>query len=153
MTTSMASTCTAMPTAAMSIGPPESIAMSSWEWLDACRPRMTGATISPAPCAVDIRNDHIPSSRSLTRIEVQRKCARGLMKRKMPKATSATAAPIRSSCGSVVVLRPRTSAATRAIDASWPIAIGTSERSTARRLRSCIPRETANSQPMAGLTP
>jgi hypothetical protein len=33
------------------------------------------------------------------------------------------------------------------------MAIGTSERSTARRLRSCIPRETAKSQPMAGLTP
>jgi hypothetical protein len=47
----------------------------------------------PAPFAVDIRNDHTPSSRSLTRIEVQRKCACGLTKRKIPKATSAAAAP------------------------------------------------------------
>ena len=114
---------------------------------------MTGATMSPAPCAVDIRNDHIPSSRSETRIDVQRKCARGLTKRKIPKATSAAAAPIRSAFGSVVVLSPRTSRATSAIEASWPMAIGTSERSTARRLRSCIPRETAKSQPMAGLMP
>jgi predicted metallo-beta-lactamase superfamily hydrolase len=55
--------------------------------------------------------------------------------------------------GSVVVLSPRTSRATSAIEASWPMAIGTRERSTARRLRSCIPRDTANSQPMAGLMP
>ena len=41
--------------------------------------------MSPAPWAVDMRNDHIPSSRSETRIEVQRKCARGLTKRKIPK--------------------------------------------------------------------
>ena len=59
----------------------------------------------------------------------------------------------RSACGSVVVLSPRTSRATSAIEASCPMAIGTSERSTARRLRSCIPRETAKSQPMAGLMP
>ena len=30
-----------------------------------------GATMSPAPCAVDMRNDHIPSSRSDTRIGLQ----------------------------------------------------------------------------------
>ena len=46
-----------------------------------------------------------------------------------------------------------TSRATRAIDISWPIAIGSSERQTARLLRSVIPRETANSQPIAGLRP
>jgi hypothetical protein len=142
-----------MPTAAMSIGPPESIAMSSWPPCEARSPRMTGAIISPAPCAVDIRNDQTPSSRSLTRIVVQRKCARGLMNRKIPKAMSTVAAPMRNSFGSVVVLSVRTSSATSAIDASWPIAIGTRERSTARRLRSCMPRDTAKSQPMAGLMP
>jgi hypothetical protein len=114
---------------------------------------MTGATISPAPCAVDMRNDHSVSSRSLTRIDVQRKCARGLRKRKIPKASSAPAATIRSTAESATTESPTTSAATSAIDSSWPMAIGASERRTARRLRSCMPRETANSHPMAGLSP
>ena len=39
-------------------------------------PSSTGATISPAPCALDIRNDHGASSRRLTRA-FQRGCARG----------------------------------------------------------------------------
>jgi hypothetical protein len=107
----------------------------------------------PAPFAVDIRNDHTPSSRSLTRIEVQRKCACGLTKRKMPNVNSVPAATSRSVLESATTDRPTTSAATRAIDISWPMAMGTRERSTARRLRSCMPRDTANSQPMAGLTP
>ncbi len=113
----------------------------------------TGATISPAPWAVDIRNDHSASSRSLTRIDVQRKWARGRAKRKSPKAISATAAPSRIVLESATTDRPTTSRATSAIDSSWPMAIGSSERSTARRLRSCMPRDTANSQPMAGLSP
>ena len=53
----------------------------------------------------------------------------------------------------MTALAPSTSAATSAIDSSWPMAIGTSERSTARRLRCCMPCETANSQPIAGLRP
>ena len=116
-------------------------------------PISTGATISPAPCAVDIRNDHQPSSRRLTRSFVQRKCARGRTKRKIPNAISAMPAPTCSMCVSASSPRPTTRIATSTIDASWPIAIGTSERSTARRERSCIPSATANSQPIAGLSP
>ena len=116
-------------------------------------PISTGATISPAPCAVDIRNDHAVSSLRSTRPLTQRKCARGLAKRKIPKAISATAAPRCSTVESVNTPRPITSAATSAIDSSWPTAIGSSARVTDRRSRSCIPSETANSQPMAGLSP
>ena len=37
--------------------------------------------------------------------------------------------------------------------APWPMAIGGNDRHTPWLLRSCIPRATANSQPMAGLMP
>src|SRR5215212_5098307 len=46
-----------------------------------------------------------------------------------------------------------TIAATIATEARWPTAIGGSERSTTRALRSCMPRATAKSQPMAGFSP
>ena len=113
----------------------------------------TGATISPAPWAVDIRNDHSDSSLRVTRPLTQRKCAWGLAKRKIPNAISATAAPRCSTDVSVSSPRPITSAATMAIEASWPTAIGSSARVTDLRSRSCIPSETANSQPIAGLRP
>ena len=54
---------------------------------------------------------------------------------------------------SVTTPRPITSSATSAIDSSCPMAIGTSARVTDERSRSCMPSETANSQPMAGLRP
>ena len=116
-------------------------------------PISTGATISPAPWAVDIRNDHHVSSRRLTVIRTQRKCARGLMKRKSPNAISAMPAPRCNADGSVITPRPSTTTATRTIDASWPMAIAGSARTTARRSRSCIPSATANNQPMAGFSP
>ena len=100
-----------------------------------------------------MRNDHSVSSRRLTRIVVQRGCARGLANRKMPKASSTAAAPIRSVDGSTTAAAPSASATTSAIDSSWPSAIGRSARSTALRLRCCMPWETANSQPIAGLRP
>ena len=117
-------------------------------------PISTGATISPAPWAVDIRNDQPASSRrpTLPRI-TQRKCARGLMKRNSPNAISATPAPRCSADGSVISPSPSTSTAITRIDASCPIAIAGSALDTARRSRSCIPSATANSQPIAGFSP
>ena len=92
----------------------------------------------------------MPSSRSVTRIDVQRKCARGLTKRKIPKRDQRRggADPQRRRVGRRAQPERR-AAATSAIDASWPIAIGTSERSTARRLRSCMP-ERDREQPAHG---
>jgi hypothetical protein len=116
-------------------------------------PSSTGATISPAPWAVDIRNDHHASSPRDTRALTQRKCARGFTKRKMPKTTSAIPAPMRSALVSARSPRPSTREAATSTDASCPIAIGGSARTTARRSRSCIPSATANSHPIAGFSP
>ena len=84
---------------------------------------------------------------------VQRGWARGLTKRKMPNTTSAIPAPMCSTEVSVITPRPSTSPATTASESSWPMAIGGSARSTARRSRSCIPSATAKSHPMAGFSP
>src|SRR5207244_7437595 len=53
------------------------------------------------------------------------------------------------------MMRPSASTAanTVATAAAWPSAIGTSDRSTIFRLWRLRPSATANSQPMAGLTP
>ena len=159
MTASIAPTWSVMPSRLPGIESPFSwTAAIAWSpeaaaSVAAPAPISTGATISPAPWAVDIRNDHHVSSRRLTVPLTQRKCARGLMKRNSPNAISATPAPRCSADGSVMTPSPSTSSATSRIDASWPIAIAGSARSTAPRSRSCIPSATANSQPMAGLSP
>ena len=116
-------------------------------------PSSTGATISPAPCALDIRNDHSVSSPRVTRIVVQRGCARGRAKRKIPKAISTAAAPTWRTAGSVTAPSTRTSTAMTTTAASWPAAIGRNDRTTARRSPVCKPCETANSHPIAGLRP
>jgi hypothetical protein len=46
-----------------------------------------------------------------------------------------------------------TTAATIATEARCPAAIGGSDRSSTVRLRSCMPRATAKSQPIAGFSP
>ena len=46
-----------------------------------------------------------------------------------------------------------TDAATSQMDSAWPSAKGGSASSTALRLRLCRPSATANSQPIAGLSP
>ena len=59
----------------------------------------------------------------------------------------------RSTDGSASSPSPSTAATTSTSDSSWPRAIGGSARSTAFRSLSCIPSATANSQPIAGLSP
>ena len=159
MTASIAATCSVMPSALPGIDSPLSCtAASAWSEdaeasVAAPAPISTGATIRPAPWAVDIRNDHHASSRRFTVIRTQRKWARGLTKRNSPNAISATPAPRCSADGSVITPSPSTTAATSTIDASCPMAIAGSARTTALRSRSCIPSATANNQPMAGFSP
>ena len=71
----------------------------------------------------------------------------------MPNASRAAAAATCSVCADTTAAAPSTTTATRTIDSSCPIAIGTSARSAARRSRCCMPWETANSQPIAGFSP
>jgi hypothetical protein len=84
---------------------------------------------------------------------VQRGWARGFAKRKIPKPTSTAAAVTLRARGSATIPAPTTSRATAARASSCPTAIGGRARSTEPRSRSCIPSPTANSQPIAGLSP
>jgi len=53
----------------------------------------------------------------------------------------------------ITLTKPDNMTATTTTDASWPMAIGANERTTSRRAPCWRPCETANSQPIAGLSP
>ena len=117
-------------------------------------PSSTGATISPAPWALDIRNDHHVSSRA---VDAHRRPAR--VRARLDEAEDAERD--QREPGAEVQRRgvgdhPEAEHERRD-DARSP-ARGRARSAAARaarraRSRSCMPSATANSQPIAGLSP
>ena len=112
-----------------------------------------GNSISPAPCADAIRNDHAISDRNPTRIVTQRGCDNGRSSLNTPNPITTAAHAYFSHASGSITFAINTSATTAATDAVCPSAIGANARYTAARRRSCSPSATANSHPIDGLTP
>src|SRR5690606_15186884 len=115
-------------------------------------PASTGTSISPAPCAEDIRNDHPASCGSDSRMPRQRKCRRDSSSHSPAPTTAPPQATVnqREATSAPVAVKASANSAT---EAACPPAIAGIDRSSAARLRSCSPRETATSHPMPGLRP
>src|SRR6266498_2458568 len=114
--------------------------------------RRAGTTISPAPCADAMRNDHPVRPPKPTCIPNHR-CLIFLARSRTPKVISSPAQTQRTMRTSRKNPAPPASRATPAIERKCPRAMGGRAWKTARRSPVCSPRPTAKSHPIAGLTP
>lgn len=109
-----------------------------------------GTSIRPAPCAVDIMNDHSASPAWPVG-------ARGgwPARRDRCATTTTTSSAPASACSAVrsTASPNATTAATSTTDSAWPAAIGSKAFSACARSRACTPHAAANIQPAAGFSP
>jgi hypothetical protein len=109
-----------------------------------------GASIKPAPCALDIMKDQ--SARPICPAGARGSLALRAAKRYTAPTTSK---PPAITCGKTRFSdRPSATAqATIAMDATWPTAIGASARKACIRSRDRSPQAAASIQPVAGFAP
>ena len=113
---------------------------------------MNGSSISPAPCAVAIRNDHHASR--VGRIRASARGWRRSISLKMPNSTTSTPAPMRiARLHSTYQLSHANGTSTTAIAAKCPPPSGSTVANTALPRRAAMPLATASGHPIAGLSP
>ncbi|WP_162578978.1 hypothetical protein [Variovorax sp. PBS-H4] len=109
-----------------------------------------GTSITPAPCAVDMMNDQSASPA----YPAGDRALCGARPHRQSTARTISSPPATACSTRRFIDRPSaTAAATAAIEAACPIAIGASASSACARLRERTPQAAAHIQPVAGFSP